>query len=36
MGQQGKHIKGHNNFEEGRSYLGEIGVRPRFAFMEFL
>ncbi len=21
MGQQGKHIKGHNNFEEGRSYI---------------
>jgi len=27
MGQQGKHIKGHNNFEEGRSYFNQ-GVDP--------
>jgi filamentous hemagglutinin len=27
MGQQGKHIKGHNNFEEGRSYFND-GVDP--------
>lgn len=27
IGQQGKHIKGHNNFEEGRSYFNQ-GVDP--------
>jgi len=27
MGQQGKHIKGHNNFIEGRSYFNE-GIDP--------
>ncbi|MNM99778.1 hypothetical protein D3C81_1123470 [compost metagenome] len=27
MGQQGKHIKSHNNFEEGRSYFNS-GVDP--------
>ncbi|MDO9426995.1 MAG: polymorphic toxin type 50 domain-containing protein, partial [Methylobacterium sp.] len=27
MGQQGKHIRGHNNFQEGRSYFND-GVDP--------